>query len=62
MSERTSDTVSEQADSVEVPRIVTSRWDLADGFTLERYLDTGGYAGLRKALDTMTPAQVAEEV
>ncbi|HET6662812.1 MAG TPA: NADH-quinone oxidoreductase subunit NuoF, partial [Acidimicrobiales bacterium] len=31
------------------------------GFTLERYLDTGGYQGLRKAL-TMTPAQVTEEV
>jgi NADH-quinone oxidoreductase subunit F len=45
----------------EIPRIVTSRWDLPDGHTLERYLDTGGYEGLRKAL-TMTPAQVAEEV
>ena len=46
----------------EIPRIVTSRWELADGFTLERYLDTGGYANLRKALEEMTPAQVAEEV
>jgi NADH-quinone oxidoreductase subunit F len=45
----------------EIPRIVSSRWNLADGFTLERYLDTGGYQGLRKAL-TMTPAQVTEEV
>jgi len=45
-----------------IPRIVTSRWDLADGHTLERYLDTGGYGSLRKALESMTPAQVHEEV
>ena len=61
-SERTGDPVSDAPGSREIPRIVTSRWDLADGFTLERYLDTGGYAALRKALGTMTPAQVAEEV
>jgi NADH-quinone oxidoreductase subunit F len=46
----------------EIPRIVTSRWDLADGHTLERYLDTGGYGSLRKAVGSMTPAQVHEEV
>jgi len=45
-----------------IPRIVTSRWDLADGHTLERYLDTGGYSSLRKAVESMTPAQVHEEV
>ena len=45
----------------EIPRIVTSRWDLADGHTLERYLDTGGYVALRKALESRTPAQVHED-
>jgi len=29
---------------------VTSRFEYADSFTLERYLATGGYSGLRKAL------------
>ena len=43
------------------PRIVTSRVELADSFTLERYLATGGYQGLRKAL-SMVPADVAAEV
>ena len=46
----------------EIPRIVTSRWDLADGFTLDRYRETGGYKALETALTTMTPAQVAEQV
>src|SRR5262245_53690717 len=46
----------------EIPRIVSSRWDLPDGHTLERYLDTGGYGSLRKALESMTPAQVHEDV
>ncbi len=50
------------ANGKEIPRIVTSRWDLADGHTLERYLDTGGYGALRKALESMTPAQVHEDV
>ncbi len=45
-----------------VPRIVSSRWDLPDGFTLERYVDTGGYEGLRRALAAMTPNEVTEEV
>ena len=43
------------------PRIVTSRVGLPDSFTLERYLATGGYEGLRKAL-SMAPADVAAEV
>jgi NADH-quinone oxidoreductase subunit F len=46
----------------EIPRIVSSRWDLDDGFTLARYEATGGYTALRQALDEMTPAQVSEEV
>ncbi|MHB1503768.1 MAG: NADH-quinone oxidoreductase subunit NuoF [Acidimicrobiales bacterium] len=45
----------------EPPRIVTSRLGYEDSHTLERYLATGGYEGLRKAL-TMTPEQVAAEV
>ena len=43
------------------PRIVTSRKDLADSFNLARYLATGGYEGLKKAL-SMYPEQVAAEV
>jgi NADH-quinone oxidoreductase subunit F len=43
------------------PRIVTSRVGEADSFTLERYLATGGYEGLKRAL-AMTPQQVHEEV
>jgi NADH-quinone oxidoreductase subunit F len=43
------------------PRIVTSRVGLEDSFTLERYLATGGYEALRKAL-AMEPAEVAAEV
>ena len=43
------------------PKIVTSRIGYEDSYTLERYLATGGYEGLRKAL-TMTPEAVAHEV
>jgi NADH-quinone oxidoreductase subunit F len=45
----------------EAPKIVTSRIGYEDSHTLERYLATGGYEGLRKAL-TMTPEEVAAEV
>jgi NADH-quinone oxidoreductase subunit F len=45
----------------EAPKIVTARLDHDDSHTLERYLATGGYSGLRKAL-TMTPEAVAAEV
>ena len=43
------------------PKIVTSRLGYEDSHTLERYLATGGYEGLRRAL-TMTPEAVAAEV
>ena len=43
------------------PRIVTERFEYEDSFTLERYLATGGYAGLRKALQ-QPAATVHEEV
>ncbi|MEM7325751.1 MAG: NADH-quinone oxidoreductase subunit F, partial [Actinomycetota bacterium] len=43
------------------PKIVTSRFIHEDSHTLERYEATGGYDGLRRALDR-TPADVHEEV
>jgi NADH-quinone oxidoreductase subunit F len=43
------------------PKIVTSRFHLDDGHTLERYLATGGYQGLRAALGR-TPSEVHDEV
>jgi NADH-quinone oxidoreductase subunit F len=50
------------ANAKPVPSILRSRWELADGHTLERYLGTGGYEGLRQALSAMTPDEVTEEV
>ena len=41
--------------------IVSTRWGLDDGHTLQKYLDTGGYEGLRAALRT-SPAAVVDEV
>src|ERR1700677_3459499 len=38
-----------------------ARADYDDSYTLARYLETGGYAGLRKAL-TMFPEEVAAQV
>jgi NADH-quinone oxidoreductase subunit F len=45
----------------DAPKIVTARLEYEDSHTLERYLATGGYEGLRKAL-TMTPEAVSGEV
>ncbi|MHB8245249.1 MAG: NADH-quinone oxidoreductase subunit NuoF [Acidimicrobiales bacterium] len=45
----------------DAPRIVTARLEHEDSYTLERYLATGGYDGLRKAL-SMTPEGVHEEL
>ncbi|HZU74756.1 MAG TPA: NADH-quinone oxidoreductase subunit F, partial [Acidimicrobiales bacterium] len=45
----------------EAPRIVTSRLGADGSHTLQRFLATGGYTALRKAL-TMHPEQVAAEV
>jgi NADH-quinone oxidoreductase subunit F len=47
--------------TLEAPLIVTARAQYEDSFTLSRYLATGGYQGLRKAL-TMFPEDVANEV
>src|ERR671913_762554 len=43
------------------PQIVTARFQYEDAHTIDRYHATGGYQGLRKALE-QTPAQVSEEV
>jgi NADH-quinone oxidoreductase subunit F len=45
----------------DAPRIITSRFDNADSFTLAGYEATGGYQALRKAL-SMGPTAVADEV
>ena len=47
--------------TLDAPAIVSSRRDFEDSFTLSRYLETGGYCALRKAL-TMFPEAVAAEV
>ncbi|MCU1393591.1 MAG: nuoF [Ilumatobacteraceae bacterium] len=43
------------------PQIVTSRFEYTDSYTLERYLATGGYEGLKAALAKPAPA-VHDEV
>ncbi|HEY6533924.1 MAG TPA: NADH-quinone oxidoreductase subunit NuoF [Acidimicrobiales bacterium] len=45
----------------DAPKIITSRIGLEDGYTLTRYVSTGGYQALRQALAT-TPAAIADEV
>jgi NADH-quinone oxidoreductase subunit F len=47
--------------TTDVPRIITSRFDLDDSFTLARYEATGGYQALRKAMAS-SPQAVADEV
>ena len=47
--------------TLDAPRIVSSRAHLSDSHTLARYLETGGYDALRRAL-TMFPEAVAEQV
>jgi NADH-quinone oxidoreductase subunit F len=45
----------------DAPKIITGRFDDPEGHTLERYLATGGYQGLRDAL-AKKPNDVIEEV
>jgi NADH-quinone oxidoreductase subunit F len=45
----------------DVPKIITSRFEYDDSYTISRYEATGGYQALRKAL-TLSPADVHEEV
>ncbi|GBC81125.1 NADH-quinone oxidoreductase subunit F [bacterium HR10] len=47
---------------MEKVRVLSARFDLPDSHTIEVYLRTGGYQALRKALTTMTPDEVIEEV
>jgi NADH-quinone oxidoreductase subunit F len=42
-------------------RVITARWDEPGTVAIDRYLETGGYEGLGKAL-TMTPQEVIDEV
>src|SRR3954462_224687 len=42
------------------PKIITSRFDIADGHTLKGYERTGGYDGLKAALAKKPPAVVEE--
>lgn len=44
------------------PRLITTRFDLADGHTFDGYVRTGGYEALRRAVTEMTPEQVHSEV
>lgn len=44
------------------PQLITSRFDVEDGYTYDGYVRTGGYRALRKALTSMTPEEVHEEV
>jgi NADH-quinone oxidoreductase subunit F len=43
------------------PKIVTSRFEYEDSHTMDRYLATGGYIGLKKAL-AMSPEAMSAEV
>ena len=43
------------------PKLVTSRFEYKDSFTLEKYLSTGGYKGLQSSLGR-SPSQVHDEV
>ena len=45
----------------QIPKIVTSRWEDPEGHTLDRYVATGGYDGLKAAL-AKAPGAVVEEV
>ncbi|HZD80579.1 MAG TPA: NADH-quinone oxidoreductase subunit NuoF [Actinomycetota bacterium] len=44
-----------------MPRVLTGRWDEPDTVWIERYLETGGYQGLREAL-AHTPAELIDLV
>ena len=43
------------------PKIVTSRFEHTDSYTIDRYHATEGYAGLRAAL-AKTPQEMHDEV
>jgi len=45
----------------DLTKIVSGRWDVADAHTLDGYLRTGGYEGLRRAI-AMQPSEVVDIV
>jgi NADH-quinone oxidoreductase subunit F len=45
----------------DAPAIVTARHNISESWTLNTYLEHGGYEGLRKAL-TMDPEEIGEHV
>src|SRR3546814_17474765 len=45
----------------DAPKIITARFDHDDSHTIDRYLATGGYTGLRAALG-MAPTAVGDHV
>jgi len=47
---------------VEKIKVLSLRFDIPNGHTVDVYVQTGGYKALEKALREMTPAQVIEEV
>ncbi len=53
--------MSEATTPRQLPKVVTSRWDLEDSHTLAQYEATGGYRALRAALDK-APQAVVDEV
>jgi len=44
------------------PRLITSRFDVADGHTFDGYVRTGGYVALRRVVTELTAEQVHAEV
>jgi len=52
---------SERERIMTFPLITTSRWEIEDAHTLDRYVETEGYKALTKAL-TLTPEEVHDEV
>lgn len=44
------------------PRVVSSRLDDPRAYTLDRYLETGGYRALARAVGDLSPEQVRDEV
>lgn len=43
-------------------KVLTTRFDVPNGHTLDHYLQTGGYQALKKAITEMTPDEVINEV
>jgi NADH-quinone oxidoreductase subunit F len=44
------------------PAIITGRFEVTDAHTYDGYVRTGGYTALRRAVTSMTPEQVHDEV